>query len=236
MDRRVEAIDSEENNSWNQVGGCSWRQVHFHVWSSGFCLSSFGMDTLWKCSAPWCGYLPGESCSPMACHQMGFENGNLIYLQVILEFQTGLGWERPRGSSHSSPLPQAGRASTRPGFFRATFVKIEYFLHKIQFCRVPKLIEKLGPAPNPWNHSFWCFSIRFLALNSVFLFWEVVCAFLQDLSVSLAIWEEKSACKLSFHLKNSPKIPLLCLSPFPIEAGACPPRHLKLKGALKQRF
>lgn len=64
----------------------------------------------------------------------------------------------------------------------------------------------------------------------------MVCAFLGDLSVSVAVWEEKSVRELSFHLKNSPKIPLLCLSPFPIEADACPPGHLKLKGALKQHF
>lgn len=50
----------------------------------------------------------------------------------------------------------------------------------------------------------------------------------------LQFGSEKSAQELSFHLKNSPKIPLWRLSPFPIEAGACPPGHSKLKGSLKR--
>lgn len=48
-------------------------------------------------AVPPCVNQPGDSCFPMACHQMGFETGNLMNLHIIMEFQAGLGWERPQG-------------------------------------------------------------------------------------------------------------------------------------------
>lgn len=59
-----------------------------------------------------------------------------------------------------------------------------------------------------------------LLLNSALLFQEVVCAFYFFFKIFHFAQRlgGKSACLLAFHLKNSCKIPLLCLSPFQMEA------------------
>lgn len=61
-----------------------------------------------------------------------------------------------------------------------------------------------------------------LLLNAALLFQEVVCAFYFILFFKIFHFVQrlggKSACLLAFHLKNSCKIPLLCLSPFQMEA------------------
>lgn len=59
-----------------------------------------------------------------------------------------------------------------------------------------------------------------LPLISTLLFQEVICAFFfPEIFHFPSRLGGKSACLLAFHLKNSCQLPLLCLSPFQMEAA-----------------
>lgn len=83
------------------IAGIEWRVAHggrFVSMSDPVVYVSAALAwTDYGNAVPPCVNQPGDSCFPMACHQMGFETGNLTNLHIIMEFQAGLGWERPQG-------------------------------------------------------------------------------------------------------------------------------------------
>jgi len=102
-------------------------------------------------------------------------------------------------------------------YIRSTLVGIEPFIGKIQLWRVPKLMEKVGPARNLLERFILVFSFQPFRGIQLFCFGKWFVLFFKIFHFALRLGG-RSACELVFHLKNSRKIPLLRLSPFQMEA------------------
>lgn len=171
----------------------------------------------------------------LACHQMHFEAGNLIdiYLEDVEEqfrlLQTARHCPLIAGELCNSGTTCRLRLSEAlwgcPSVGRQMPSSRDSSRNGSCSWQNPVLlspqIHEVMAFWNPWNAWFWRFqfnpsvecssSVSGSGLCFLFYFFFKIFHFMQRFG-------GKSACLLAFHLKNSCKIPLLCLSPFQMEA------------------